>query len=160
MGSTFFFVSLATMAWSGAVATPHYLSEPSPTPTTPGGGEGVLAAQGYPPTSHSHSHTPSDSDCTSSTTAPPPWPTPEPTGPLCTLTNTITSLDGRDQGCDFEPGNQRCFADAILTLPCGCARGTVLRTTETQCPTANGETICMTNYMYTTTATNCPTTSL
>ncbi|KAG6177081.1 hypothetical protein E4U23_002045 [Claviceps purpurea] len=152
MGSTFFFVSLATMVWSGAVATPHHSS--SPTPTTPG-----ALAQEYLPTSHSHSHNHSDSDA-SSTTPPPPWPTPEPTGPLCTFTNTITQLEGRDQGCDFEPNKQRCFADAILTLPCGCARGTVLRTTETQCPTANDETICMTNYMYTTTATNCPTTSL
>ncbi|KAG5988235.1 hypothetical protein E4U52_006770 [Claviceps spartinae] len=145
------------MAWP-AVAIPHY-SEPSPTPTAPIGpaAAGVFARE-YPPTSHSHSHTPSDSDA-SSTTLPPPWPTPEPTGPLCTLTNTVTYLEGRDQGCDFDPNNQRYFADAILTLPCGCARGTVLRTTQTQCPTANDETVYMTNYMYTTTATDCPTTT-
>ncbi|KAG5977333.1 hypothetical protein E4U56_008159 [Claviceps arundinis] len=103
------------MAWP-AVAIPQY-SEPSPTPTAPAAG--VLARE-YAPTSHSHSHTPSDSDA-SPTTLPPPWPTPEPSGPLCTFTNTVTYLEGRDQGCDFDPSNQPCFADGMCEFPGGCS---------------------------------------
>ncbi|KAG5920078.1 hypothetical protein E4U53_003945, partial [Claviceps sorghi] len=45
----------------------------------------------------------------------------------------------------------------ILTLPCGCQRANVVTTTTTQCATAPGQQACRTGYMYTTTATNCPT---
>ncbi|KAG6013015.1 hypothetical protein E4U43_007520 [Claviceps pusilla] len=156
MRSTLYWASLLGSI-SSVVASPRHrqdhhhrlLNASSSVPGCPAHMKPTPLPSGYNPNHHHHSN------CT---TTPPPGPTqPAPTRSACPITNTVTHLLGKHEGCGFDPSTELCINDGILTLPCGCGHATVTTTTTSVCATADGQQACHLGYMYTTTATNCPT---